>query len=42
MTRWHKRVPADMADEYVARGWAIAERNGNVVTLVWPKEGVPT
>lgn len=41
MTHWHKRVPADMAAEYIAKGWVMTEREGLIVTLVWPKEGTP-
>ena len=39
--RWHKRVPSDMAFEYVAKGWKIWKREGRNVVIVWPKAGAP-
>lgn len=41
-THWHKRVPADMASEYIAKGWVEHDRKGRIVTLIWPFEGEPT
>lgn len=40
-THWHKRVPADMAGEYIERGWVILAREGATVVLVWPGDEVP-
>jgi hypothetical protein len=40
-THWHKRVPADMAADYIAQGWVEHEREGRIVTLIWPHEGAP-
>lgn len=40
-THWHKRVPLDMAAEYIARGWIEHERTDRIVTLIWPHEGSP-
>jgi hypothetical protein len=40
-TRWHKRVPADMAADYIAQGWIEHEREGRTITLIWPHEGAP-
>lgn len=41
-THWHKRVPADMAADYVAKGWIEHAREGRIVTLIWPHEGAPS
>ena len=41
-THWHKRVPAEMAYEYTAKGWKIWKREGRTVLLVWTKAGEPT
>ena len=40
-THWHKRVPASMAAEYLAKGWVVHKREGRFVVLVWPEEGAP-
>lgn len=32
---WHKRVPLDMAREYIAKGWQVWGTEGNAVVLVW-------
>lgn len=40
-THWHKRVPLDMASEYIAKGWRIWKRETTTVLLIWPKEGAP-
>lgn len=47
--KWHylKRVPEDMVDEYVARGWGVAtedhdlDAGPNNVLLVWQGAGDP-
>lgn len=41
ITHWHKRVPSEMASEYVAKGWTIWKREGRTVLLVWNKAGAP-
>jgi hypothetical protein len=40
--RWHKRVPHDMASEYVAKGWRILSTHQHFTLLIWPHEGAPT
>jgi len=42
LTHWHKRVPADMVGDYIAKGWKVHALEGRTVVLIWPKEGVPT
>ena len=36
-----KRVPCDLAFYYLANGWVEHEREGRIVTLIWPHEGIP-
>tara|TARA_R110000868_G_scaffold290385_2_gene550584 strand:+ start:2077 stop:2214 length:138 start_codon:yes stop_codon:yes gene_type:complete len=38
---WHKRVPLDMAREYIAKGWKVWGTEGNAVVLVWLHDEVP-
>ena len=40
-THWHKRVPLDMAPEYIAKGWRMYGVEGDTAMLIWPKEGAP-
>jgi hypothetical protein len=41
LTHWHKRVPADMVGDYIAKGWRVHEREGATVVLVWQHKGAP-
>jgi len=41
-SRWHKRVPHDMASEYVEKGWRIISTHQHFTLLVWPHEGAPS
>jgi hypothetical protein len=41
-THWHKRVPLDMAREYIAKGWQFYRSENQFVLLIWPHEGAPT
>ena len=41
-THWHKRVPLDMAREYISKGWQFYASEGHTVILIWPHEGEPT
>jgi hypothetical protein len=38
---WHKRVPHDMATEYIAKGWLIHSTHKHFTLLFWPHEGAP-
>ncbi len=38
---WHKRVPIDMAKEYIAKGWKVWGTEGKAVVLVWLHERAP-
>lgn len=40
-THWHKRVPRDMAAEYIGKGWVFHLDEGAWVVLIWPHNGVP-
>lgn len=40
-TRWHKRVPAEIAGEYIAKGWHVLSIENRTILLVWPQEGAP-
>lgn len=42
MTHWHKRVPHNMAAEYIAKGWKVHSRQEQFTLLIWPHEGAPT
>ena len=37
----HKRVPLDMAREYIAKGWTVWGTEGSAVVLVWLRDEVP-
>ena len=37
----HKRVPHDMAPEYLERGWTIWKREERTVLLIWNQAGAP-
>lgn len=41
-THWHKRVPLEMASEYIVKGWRMYSTEGNNAVLIWPHEGAPT